>query len=135
MRMVRDFCKMAKKNGPPFRKLTCKICKVYRWSEDFGGRSCKELTDGVSVCDFCELEKRLGESIAQLREENSLLKREVQLLKTERCRCSGEKAPDVQQPISSAKGLPQRAKKKKRKKKEEKVEIKEEKAEREEEKV
>lgn len=44
--------------GPKTRKWTCARCSHYRWCEDFGGASAKDLDD-YSVCDFCVLEERL----------------------------------------------------------------------------
>ena len=90
-------------NGPKQRKFTCSSCNVYRWCEDFSGRSASELDDS-SVCDFCRLEARFEERFARLleadcslKEENKLLREEVNLLKGEVDRLQGLKDVEKQE--------------------------------------
>ena len=55
-------------NGPKARKFVCGRCEVYRWCEDFAGRSASDLTPS-SVCDFCKLEQRFGEQLSKLEQK------------------------------------------------------------------
>ena len=53
--------------GPVARKFICSRCEVYRWVEQFGGRSASIL-DADSVCDLCVMREGMESRIAALEE-------------------------------------------------------------------
>ena len=124
--------------GPTTRKWVCCKCETYRWCEDFGGRSARDLDRG-SVCDFCKLEETLYRTVTSLmskvesltaekesmQQEMAALKREVESLRslsskvaTDPGRALPSSAPycDVPEP-------PVKQKKKKEKKKKKRSEV------------
>ena len=107
-------------SGPKARKFTCSKCKVFRWCENFGGRSAAKLTDS-SICDFCELENRFTARLARLEREKEALEVEVATLKRYQCGCKNsqvhpEEERDCSPPLGDVKveANPGRKKKKKR---------------------
>ena len=113
------------KNGPVSRKFTCTKCKVYRWVEQFGGRSASVLGSD-SVCDLCLLEERataamssaIAAAMAPLQAEVEILRAELAALKGQPCTCSEPK--EAATPEKAAAATPEKAAKKKKKKKKKK---------------
>ena len=64
--------------GPKTRKWTCARCSHYRWCEDFGGASAKDL-DEYSVCDFCLLEEKL---LSELRSQAERFQTQLKEMET-----------------------------------------------------
>ena len=64
------------------RKFTCPVCKVFRWLEDFGCESYKNLVANPTPCDFCKIREEHLQEITGLKDQIKALQELIVNLKS-----------------------------------------------------